>query len=1410
MLGYIKSHSNYRIQERHQLVNNGAIFERDISTVGGANTFATGLATVYQSGNFVIVLNNSSSASRHIRKGGWLASGYNSDIWDEAVLSQHSSDIYGSLENRITPKNDFIDLRTFAYYGSLSSLVENTVSNILTTFPYELYISENNIISEVNIPMPSGTCYNVENPGNIDIYNTTSTEVTNNGLGHFYNGGMKNYSVYFDNNNDPVSGHQFTWDVKEISRYRLIVDSVNDIELGNKYIINGKEWAVCGVVISKENYVFVECFTPESEISESGTIGGVAYHNAEKQHNPCRGMFFAKIEISTNDSENIYEIYALWDRNLNVRYVLNVQDGDSVVPIHIRPRVDYWFYDEFIDNLDLFGKCLMGEFSHIRNTANFEVLNDFENGKNKTVETFVFPTTNSGYNLESSGIQMEKYIKKLGGIGIYYDENYTNNLYRMITHDSLKNLDWTSEFNGNDGDGDNIYVNTGKKFSSLIKVMGYVFDKEKSYIDTIGYSNTITYSDRNNLSDYFLTDSLETDGWTIASIYPYELTEYDTQNNNEEDVTNNTDIWCVNTQLSNRYSRKFREDTSLIISPYFGGPNAYYEYCSGSTPVKEAIANEDYTGQKYEVVDGNVLAVIKDFSEQYQLTLPDVNNEFMKRLRINSKQILRKKGTIDSIESILSLFGLKSKRWVDSQGDIASGKTGSIAIRLTNGTMAYVQTGGSIVLKSGESIDVKSLSYGVTLYLIKKINVGQETVFTSIASGKTELSYTNNTGFDYDVLAGTSKKEVTLIYKSRNVEYDFDVEEYTLFAPPIIDGFDDQYKMHKINWYNSCKTIPYQTQSYLNGEYVDYQGLPIAYRDVNDNNINTRKLYPYFSSNGLYDGDMYYQMNGGWMNYMPYRFDEDDRMFSAATRDEHGDYLEYDNYIETLRNVGFVNNIDELVSQKISDLTYGIIYYVTDISGEFALINGYLYPLKKTIINGSPEYYFETTVFDSSVSIGGELYTEVLSVSDPNGTIIGRFEDTVNEFNVATYNLNIYSDGYVIRIYYTGDRDNSFLIASSSGYTTNQEGVVDDELTIDVIDFENQPETSYLLSGGSYYENSEDFTHYFELGDVNYCDRIGNGYWRQINKDERICKVLDAIVDNYEGNNPHSGNYQYDNGKEYIRRFKQLFKYSYENELFNETCFPDVEEAYNDISGYGFTIYEDNDSPLISDVKIHAFIDKILKDGTLKEYDINDRSSIAECGYGFVSSISNADGVSSQVINTKNIKITFYVDKLYTKEGQEYIKYIQCKIMPYVEQMLPSTSIVEVEFVPMGDDVVCNDEEDDNDPNQSGVDSDSPESPESQSSSSPEYQSSPSPEYQSQSSPSPEYQSQSSPSPEYQSSPSPESQSLSSPGYQSSPSPEALPSLSPEAQSSPSPEAQSSPVSPLDDYSSPSPENNGG
>ena len=949
-------------------------------------------------------------------------------------------------------------------------------------------------------------------------------------------------------------------------------------------------------------------------------------------------MFFSIVTVGTNidDVDYKYQIYCYWDDKLNVKYLLKESETNENISIHIRPRMDLWFYDDFVDGLDMFGKCLVGEFSGIKNTANFEVLSEGTEKTERTAQTFVFPTTNGLYNLESSGFRLANYISSLGKIGNYYDNEYTDNLYRMMTHDSLKNLDWTKGFNGEE-EYDNQYVKTGEKFSALIRTIGYAFDQERAYIDTIGNGNTITYSGRNNLSDYFLTDSLETDGWVVNTIYPYELTEYSANTSGKYvDVTNN-DVWSMSAQTLNLYNRKFSEDTATIILPYFGGPNAHYEYCSGDEIVKLRIPNESYNGQLYRIVDGKPINVVKDYNVQSQVTIPTINNEFMKRLCINSKHILRKKGTIESIESVLSLFGLKSKRWAES---------------------------------------------------------------------------------------------------CNKTDFDFDVEEYTSFSAPIVDEYDTQHNEYKINWYNSCKTIPYQTQSYLNGEYINYQGLPVAYRDVESSgNQTVRKLYPYFSSNGIYDGDMYYQMNGGWMNYFPYRFDESDRMFNysidesdelltwpkrAAKADDLGKlyknnsvikltscnligcnclvdrasvpgqpgemaevttnikfvskagsypknslvicvqngssyawqifpliFYGYNNYKETLRNVGAVNNIKDLLSQPVGDLENDMIFYVTDIRGEFALINGYPYEIKKTTISGETERYFECQIYDSSVSVGGDLYTDVLTVSDPNG--ISGF---------SSYNLDLYADGSTIRVYYTGDEENAFSISATTS---------DGTLTT---------ETSYIFSGGSYSHDGL-ATNYFQLVDVGASDRLGDLYWRQIKSNERLFEVIDSISDKYEGNNPHSGNYQYDDGEEYLDRFRKLFKYAYENKYFDESCFSDVDESYEEISGYGFS----NIESYIKDEKVHAFLDTYDTSGNTNLYDINEKSSLsAITGYDFVKNVANADGVTSQIINTKRIKITFYVDGLYDKEEQEYIKYIQSKIVPYVEQMIPSSSIVTIAF----------------------------------------------------------------------------------------------------------------------------------
>ena len=52
-MGLIKSYGNYVIQKKHQLVNDGTIFERDYSTIGGIGDNFNSSQKVYQQGTFI-------------------------------------------------------------------------------------------------------------------------------------------------------------------------------------------------------------------------------------------------------------------------------------------------------------------------------------------------------------------------------------------------------------------------------------------------------------------------------------------------------------------------------------------------------------------------------------------------------------------------------------------------------------------------------------------------------------------------------------------------------------------------------------------------------------------------------------------------------------------------------------------------------------------------------------------------------------------------------------------------------------------------------------------------------------------------------------------------------------------------------------------------------------------------------------------------------------------------------------------------------------------------------------------------------------------------------------------------------------------------------------------------------------
>ena len=973
----------------------------------------------------------------------------------------------------------------------------------------------------------------------------------------------------------------------------------------------------------------------------------------QQEQCPVAGHKVADIKMTPYTATKKYAdviMHAYWNDSLELRYTVS----EEYLGYHIRPVEERMV--EFNDSIDLFQKCLMGKFSGVDGRSMFEVMQEENGVVVRRLETFDIPKGAGGYNIDTDGRSMSEYVSRMSSIALKYDDEYTDGTYRMYVYQSLKNLDWTGSYDGGDNGEVNEYTETGEKFKSVIRIIGYFLDLEKMKIDSIANSNSVTYNKKNSTEDYYLTDFLSERGWDVSTVYPVNLQEFSYKDGS--DVTDKV-YWDELEQSFNTNQRRFGDITYETFVPY--GLNEFRHY----TTCIDGHAVDIDTDEEGSYINDNGVTrnIISDFHSDREYTMSDANNQFMRRLLMNSSRIFSKKGTVEGIESLLSIFGMRSRRWYES------------------------------------------------------------------VSGTTDGSIGDNVG---------------------DKRYDFDIKEYTAFAAPITDTYDERYSMHLIDYINSCKTIAYDTQSFLDGIYIPYQGLPVAYREMED---GSRRLYPYFQQGGIYDGGMYYQMYGGWLRYYPYKFDKDDNIlksskyalidneifdiyctsgtenvkylffvqvtngmasignniysgsftYSSETgtttvdlstvgfldiyytgneeapfiiRDESKspsrmDMREYDIYTETLRNIYVTDNLETLVSQPVNILKDGNIFYVKDIDGEYAIIDGFLYEMKPYEENGVTYKYFSAYVKSGTVTVGDITYVSNITVST---------EGTGG--NTRTYSLDTLADGYEIRIFYLEGQDEPFIITDGL-YT---------------------PESMLVFKDRSYEGVDIDVsTNYFILRNRSMSDKIGPNTeygtgWEQLFTDSSEYNTTCKVVDNFLGNNPHFGGEGYDGGYEYMSRMNKLFKYAYANSLFDMSCIADESEAEEIMTSAGFSgitdtefvtkqgsviDYKDYSRFLHEDKKSHSFVTRRDELGFSEMYDIEDKESIAKKeGYGFVRDIENADGVTSQIINTKVTTLTFYLKSgnPYTKEGQEEVYYIQKKIMPYVEQMIPSNSIMKVKF----------------------------------------------------------------------------------------------------------------------------------
>lgn len=1301
---FIKSHSNYVLKAKHQDVNDGTIFERDITTIGGVNQFSPGQTPIYRSNNFIITVRNDGRPSNQYNTSKWKEN-ENGDTWTLQTISGMVSDFEDDNDTKIVLKQDYYDFRDFAYYGSLTELFRASVTDILARFPGELYftsehayytVRESYDFNKIETLFPIGgykegsetepKYYLISNPFNINLH-AEHKPTDADPLKYFADEGYLNYQVGFGTKRtegcDEIEDIKWCditgWEVVYHDPCSKLPDSCqcSDLDIEKWDPSNCDCDNIHAEIIEDScgcnNIASTELRSSGSKLSRKGTLRASEDESEEESEEYYRRVAEITITIKCDgEDETNITIYAYLDDNNKIIYMT---DSEELVQqnVHIRPRKKdkpHYFLDIFYSESDNFEKLLVNEDTHYN--ATFSVIRENDYGYYREFVPFQFPTDAGGYNLDATDYGFNAYTKQMVQIGEYYDENFTDNLWRSMTHEAIKNFDWTYTREYEVGDEEE-YVLGGQRIQKSLRIFAREFDEIISYINNIKNLNRVTYDERGNLPDYFLTDTVENEGWDVKLVYPYELreyyfieefyfgdTKYDTkeeaiaaakaetpqeQGESEEDyearieglvttvvtdkkeeckdadavICEEGDDDCEESpstrwieggdedcegQLNNRACdhdiiREFSQNSTTKTKPYTKNMldpsirDGYFMLCScdgSSISEDDKIPHCGYDETSYSFVSTDCEALhhdecalsnqgalknrFKTYTDETEWSYQQVNNEFLRRLKLNSRYIWRHKGTQEGIEMILGMFGMKSRRWVEAQPEWTR-----------------------------------------------------------------DCKYTDEEG---------------------HMMWDYDMKEYTSFTSRIEETWDAIHQNYRINWINSTKAITYDNRFLSNyNKYganpyaLPYQGIPVSYReayiseegknaylkygegdndyyrDENNNKIIKRYLYPNFNKNEEIDGNPYFQMRGGWMSktivgdtkksttegeegetpIWNFQFDVDDKIVfnRYLGKGKLGDDgFIYDNvplYKETVRNIRRVDSVSSLLTIPTVELYNGVICYVTRIEKNSAVIDNIVYPITKE--------WHRKDVTSEETEEDGEIVSYVTFTKNEGFIKVGTnkfFDTTIIVYDVDgeehLYNVDEMADGDMLRAYIV---DGTFICQED----------------------ENR---SYSISNFQILEDEgiNNFTNYFMLDDINYADTLAkfenetiegeegevepptteplNGWtngWRRLSYSDKEYLKISTITNYYKGNNPHNGNMIYDNGHEYFTYFNRIFKHAADNDLFDERCYEDYYATLDsEITFYGFSglieSYEDilqYDDFLVEDSKIHYFGNYKVKKG---------------------------------------------------------------------------------------------------------------------------------------------------------------------------------------------------------------------
>lgn len=656
---FTKFKSNYLMRSRHQRTDLGTILERDWVTTNGLNVlrFGPGRKIWYNSGNFVFTTANiptyhkKHKLATEIKTWTWddckSADGtvndvtpnfYTTDLRDYAYYGSCVEMIRSTVEDIISdfpgsmmttsnyPKTDWRKTGHIVEYIESEPEFDPVVGNISLQVTPSYDYPENcwNInkkwfyytdpkweevteVSNISSMTELGIYYYVLEDGTIkrlvektvikdgkeetyiDIDNYGTPIVTNNFISYY----TKDFKYYEYNYETKDFDEKTTIPIGVVDGF--VLDNPFKIDMHHKRVILDKyDNPMRFMAQSWSKYCVVNGDGKEEKITSFAIESKDVAECCEE------GMVMYDIIIWTEKTEksNPYVIKAYYVGG-DIVYIYNNNKDKNNLPItEIRPQQEY--IDDYFANLKGFKRQLLRQdtiplYSNKFITPVEENLIWFY-----PIEMHIWPS--KGYCIDISSEAFETFIGNLFDLAQHFDELWSDNLYRSMTHESIKNFDWTYSRDYYEGDAqDNI--EGGERMQKIIRVFGRAFDDIKLYIDTMKNIRNTTYDKYKNTPEALLSDEVSIKGIDVKSTISadYDLDAKITAESLDTNVIEKDKCWV---------------DKSLSTLPKW------------------------YPTRRSEDVFCDVC-----------------DNEMMRRMLLSVKRIMQTKGTQQSIEMIFGLFG---------------------------------------------------------------------------------------------------------------------------------------------------------------------------------------------------------------------------------------------------------------------------------------------------------------------------------------------------------------------------------------------------------------------------------------------------------------------------------------------------------------------------------------------------------------------------------------------------------------------------------------------------------------------------------------------------------------------------------------------------------------------------------